>query len=941
MAASGVTMTIYANVTQIGSWNITTVANNGITFSGSGTFTTTGCQPITLTASGTPTSAGTVTAVTNTTPTGTATATVAAPATNPSTNGGAIVANYGNSFCSIPSSGTINGTLTQGVAASGVTMTLYANVTQIGTWSISTVANNGITFSGSGTFTTTGCQPITLTAAGTPTAAGPLTITTNTTPAGTASTNVAAPNSATTNGTGVVAAYGGTGCTGNGIINGTYTVGQALTSANTLTFYANVTQVGSWNISTTTNNGVTFNGNGTFTSTGCQPITLNGSGTPTTAGTLIVSTNTTPSGTAAAVVNPASNPSTNGGAIVAAYGGAGCTGNGIVNGTYTVGQALTSANTLTFYANVTQIGSYNISTIANNGVTFSGSGNFTTTGCQAITLTGAGTPIAAGSLIAVTNTTPSGSAAGTVNAATSPSTNGTAVVSNYGNSSCANPSSGTINGTLTQGEAVSGVTMTLYANVTQIGTWSLSAAQNGVTFSGSGTFTTTGCQPITLTATGTPSAAGAFTWATNSTPQGSSTATVAAASVPLPANITLAAVNPYFIASVYDQDYTPYTAPTSAASLATSVAAGGGNEPTIVNVQGTLTTTGVTINIPYTVSADSVSLPAFSKTITIPANYTEDGISRDVTFSYPANTYPAGTGNITATLKAVGGTLNVKKLDIQTGIGNDNLGFLLGQFTFATNSTGGTANFQVRDIAGIPDRNIADANHVMLYLPVTAKDGKVWLNNNLGADYSNTAKSSFNLAQQATAIGDYKAYGSLYQWGRPSDGHELVNWLSSTTSNFTGTTATKSTTDVPGNALFITGQDWRSTQNDNLWQGENGVNNPCPFGFRLPTNPELTALWAAEGITNYTTAVNSSLKFPITGYRNLAEGFINSPNDALYLWSSTANGTNVDVRRIINTVTTSTNPYNRSYGFPVRCIQNNWVPPWCRLNRAARRSKTP
>lgn len=114
-------------------------------------------------------------------------------------------------------------------------------------------------------------------------------------------------------------------------------------------------------------------------------------------------------------------------------------------------------------------------------------------------------------------------------ATTSPSTNGTAVVSNYGDATCANPSSGTINGTMTAGTPVSGVTMSLYANVTTLGTYNLSAVQNGVTFSGTGTFTALGCQLITLTASGTPTTAGATTWGTNSTPMGTATATVAAA----------------------------------------------------------------------------------------------------------------------------------------------------------------------------------------------------------------------------------------------------------------------------------------------------------------------------------------------------------------------------------------------------------------------------
>jgi hypothetical protein len=113
-----------------------------------------------------------------------------------------------------------------------------------------------------------------------------------------------------------------------------------------------------------------------------------------------------------------------------------------------------------------------------------------------------------------------------------PSTNGTAVVTNYGNATCDDPSQGSISGTMTRGVAVSGVTMTLYANVVELGTWSLSATENGVTFTGSGTFTTLGCQPITLTGSGTPTSSGTFTWCTDSTPQGCSPAPVLAQSDP-------------------------------------------------------------------------------------------------------------------------------------------------------------------------------------------------------------------------------------------------------------------------------------------------------------------------------------------------------------------------------------------------------------------------
>ena len=397
----------------------------------------------------------------------------------------------------------------------------------------------------------------------------------------------------------------------------------------------------------------------------------------------------------------------------------------------------------------------------------------------------------------------------------------------------------------------------------------------------------------------------------------------------MPSNITLSNVTPYFIASVYDQDYIPYSAPTVAASLTVPVAADGINEAQIIDIQGTLTTTDISINIPYTVVTAPVNLPAFSQTINIPAAYTQDGISRDVVFSYSAGTYDVGSGNILATLKVLNGTLNVKKLDIQSGIGNDHLGWLLAQFNYSTNNSGGCANLQIRAIAAIPDRNIADANHVMLYLPITGADGRVWLNNNLGADYSNTDKASFNLAQQSIAYNDYHACGSVYQWGRYSDGHELINWTSATTRTpVNGTTSTLSTTDTPANALFITNTsnpdnaDWRNPQNDGLWQGVTGTNNPCPIGYRLPTITELNNLMTAAGIVDKFTANSSTLKFTSTGFRagTASSGSISNAGNFSTIWSSSVDVGYSSFIFITNIVSEGSFP--RVIGMPVRCIKD-------------------
>ena len=96
--------------------------------------------------------------------------------------------------------------------------------------------------------------------------------------------------------------------------------------------------------------------------------------------------------------------------------------------------------------------------------------------------------------------------------------------------------------------------------------------------------------------------------------------------------------------------------------------------------------------------------------------------------------------------------------------------------------------------------------------------GRTWMNKNLGA------------SQVATSITDENAYGDLFQWGRQTDGHQLRT---------SSTTTVVSQTEVPANNLFILGvDDWLSPENNNLWQGVNGINNPCPEGFRVPTAAE-------------------------------------------------------------------------------------------------------
>src|SRR5574344_16243 len=159
-----------------------------------------------------------------------------------------------------------------------------------------------------------------------------------------------------------------------------------------------------------------------------------------------------------------------------------------------------------------------------------------------------------------------------------------------------------------------------------------------------------------------------------------------------------------------------------------------------------------------------------------------------------------------------------------------------------------------------------------VYNPATSK---IWMDRNLGA------------SQVATSSTDAAAYGDLYQWGRATDGHE---------SRTSGTTATLATSDTPGHGNFITTgsspYDWRSPQNDNLWQGVSGTNNPCPSGYRLPTAAELEEERLSWSSNNAAGAFASPLKLPVAGGRSFGNGSLGSVGSSGRYWSSTVGGTN-------------------------------------------------
>lgn len=213
---------------------------------------------------------------------------------------------------------------------------------------------------------------------------------------------------------------------------------------------------------------------------------------------------------------------------------------------------------------------------------------------------------------------------------------------------------------------------------------------------------------------------------------------------------------------------------------------------------------------------------------------------------------------------------------------------------------------------------------------VITETGRKWMAYNLG---SNLAKSS----------NDVNAYNTLYQWGRKTDGHQLktsavnnIKVISSLPAAYNaGSVGSSFIQPYNGPSFYLWFNandqyrssdyaDWLNPENSRLWQGVNGLNNPCPSGYRIPTASEFTAevnYWAPK---NQTGAFNSKLKLSTGGWRSfITPGTTNTNSANGYYWTSTT-GINVNEKQkasVLNIATSITQSLDfKSMGYAVRCI---------------------
>lgn len=476
-------------------------------------------------------------------------------------------------------------------------------------------------------------------------------------------------------------------------------------------------------------------------------------------------------------------------------------------------------------------------------------------------------------------------------------------------------------GNMIVGEPVVGVTQTITVNVTTIGVYTISATNNGVTFAASGTFLNTGNQDIVLVASGTPllAAATPYSYILNTTPNCSFSRVVTDRSTNGSARVL---------------SYLCSTA-TSGTLLFGSNANGATQTITAdVVTPGTYsistTVNGVTFSNSGTFSGTGL------QNIVLHATGTPDASG---IYDFPLNTLPSctftrtihhpstnGTGIVTdyTCTTASKGTL-VKDYPIVTGVsqtltanvaasGTYNISALANGTTFSASGTFTATGLQTIVLTANGTPTVTNTNNYVLnttpnctfsrvvFGTVSSSTSKIWLDRNLGA------------VQVATSITDTDSYGDLYQWGRLEDGHQK---RSSVVTNIT------SSVDIPSHGNFIASSngDWRNPLNNNLWQGVSGINNPCPYGFRLPTSSELNSERVLFTTQNQSGAFNSVLKLPRVGYRNNVSGSVVTADGLSYYWTSSINGSN-SVLLALQSSSAIISYDERGYGYAVRCIKD-------------------
>jgi len=204
-----------------------------------------------------------------------------------------------------------------------------------------------------------------------------------------------------------------------------------------------------------------------------------------------------------------------------------------------------------------------------------------------------------------------------------------------------------------------------------------------------------------------------------------------------------------------------------------------------------------------------------------------------------------------------------------------------------------------------------------------------------------------NLAAHGKFVEKPEDYGALFQWGRKGDGHEQRTSQNYPTNDNSQETGVVSGTGLDANGQIVnthaafgkfikqneTPYDWCSPQNDALWNSGTETtpvktaNDPCPAGWRVPTQTEFQSLidsgseWdELNGVTGrYFGDGTLKLFLPAAGVRYRNTGAVLYSGGNGYYWGSAVYG--IYARDLVfYSGNVGVSSAYRAFGLSVRCV---------------------
>ena len=285
-----------------------------------------------------------------------------------------------------------------------------------------------------------------------------------------------------------------------------------------------------------------------------------------------------------------------------------------------------------------------------------------------------------------------------------------------------------------------------------------------------------------------------------------------------------------------------------------------------------------------------------------------------ITFTAPAGTFNVGSGSIVFT--ATGTPLSVGHNSVSLAVGNIQPCSM--HFTVINAPVSGPNADPGPTFGSTGIVNFTYKGQAVAYKTVRAKDGKIWLQQNLGSP------------QVAFHNQDEASFGDYFQWGRWDDGHQVAN-----SPTISGGPSLLNPSNIPsGNPNFIVGTTegtrWWGTGglSTDTWSGSTAATStsgkdPCVAlgpGWRLPTAADWQSVKTVEDLEGTLAAFMSNLKLPTAGRRD--HGFVYSNGESNY-WSGSATGIHATEIFISNdTYSATLQAAYRGQGNNCRCVKD-------------------